>query len=85
MNEEEKKVYLWFVVNLPRMLTFYSSLHIFNLVNILHFARQGKKHILIPDDWPIESDWSFELLASSVSGVVGNEIKQEEWENWTKD
>ena len=84
MTEEEKKVYLWFITNLPKMVDFYSTLHIFNLVNILSYAEQGKKHILIPDDWPIESAWSLELLASSAGGVMKNKSKLEEWENWSK-
>lgn len=84
MTEEEKGVYLWFVTNLPKMVDFYSTLHIFNLVNILSWAKHGKRHTLIPDDWPIESAWSLELLVASVGGVMKNNDKQEEWENWIK-
>ena len=82
MTEEEKKVYLWFVTNLPKMVDFYSTLHIFNLVNILSWAKQGKRHTLIPDDWPIDSQWSFELLAASIMGACNNPEKKKELAEW---
>ena len=84
MTEEEKKVYLWFITNLPKMVDFYSTLHIFNLVNILSYAEQGEKHMLIPENWPIGSGWSLELLSASIQGVLKNECKRDEWLNWIK-
>ena len=84
MNEEEKEELLWFTQNLPLLIDFYSTLHIYNLVNMENMASKGEKHMLIPEHWPIGSDWSLELLSASIQGVLNNECKRDEWLNWIK-
>ena len=84
MTEEEKSVYLWFTQNLPLLIAFYSALHIYNLVNMENMASKGEKHMLIPENWPIGSGWSLELLSASIQGVLKNECKRNEWLNWIK-
>ena len=84
MNEEEKEELLWFTHNLPLLIDFYSALHIYNLVNMENMASKGEKHMLIPENWPIGSGWSLELLSASIQGVLKNECKRDEWLNWIK-
>ena len=84
MNEEEKYELLWFTQNLPLLIDFYNALHIYNLVNMENMASKGKKHTLIPENWPIGSGWSLELLSASIQGVLKNECKRDEWLNWIK-
>ena len=84
MNEQEKEELLWFTQNLPLLIDFYSTLHIYNLVNMENLASKGEKHMLIPVNWPIGSGWSLELLSASIQGVLKNECKRDEWLNWIK-
>ena len=84
MNELEKEELLWFTQNLPLLIDFYSALHIYNLVNMENLASKGEKHMLIPENWPIGSGWSLELLSASIQGVLKNECKRDEWLNWIK-
>ena len=84
MNEEEKYELLWFTQNLPLLIDFYNALHIYNLVNMENMASKGEKHMLIPENWPIGSGWSLELLSASIQGVLKNECKRDEWLNWIK-
>ena len=84
MNEEEKEELLWFTQNLPWLIDFYNTLHIYNLVNMENLASKGEKHMLIPENWPIGSGWSLELLSASIQGVLKNECKRDEWLNWIK-
>ena len=84
MTEEEKEELLWFTQNLPLLIDFYSTLHIYNLVNMENMASKGEKHMLIPENWPIGSGWSLELLSASIQGVLKNECKRNEWLNWIK-
>ena len=84
MNEEEKEALLWFTQNLPLLIDFYGALHIYNLVNMENLASKGEKHMLIPENWPIGSGWSLELLSASIQGVLKNECKRDEWLNWIK-
>ena len=84
MTEEEKEELLWFTQNLPSLIDFYSTLHIYNLVNMENMASKGEKHMLIPENWPIGAGWSLELLSASIQGVLKNECKRDEWLNWIK-
>ena len=84
MNEEEKEELLWLTQNLPLLIDFYNALHIYNLVNMENMASKGEKHMLIPENWPISSGWSLELLSASIQGVLKNECKRDEWLNWIK-
>ena len=82
MNEEDLLVYTWVKDNLDTMIDFYQTLHIYNLVNIKEHAKDGIRHFLIPDSWPMDSRWGLELLYSSISGVMKVESMQKRWLNW---
>ena len=84
MTEEETMLVKWFTNNLPLLIAFYSTLHIYNLLNMENLASKGEKHMLIPENWPIGSGWSLELLSASIQGVLKNECKRDEWQNWIK-
>ena len=82
MTEDERKVFEWFTANTSKMVEFYCTLHIHNLARMFAMALEDKRHILIPDDWPIESQWSFELLAASIMGACNNPEKKKELTEW---
>ena len=84
MTEEETMLVKWFTNNLPMLVEYYNTLHIFNLVNMQLLASQCQKHILIPESWPIKTQWSFELLAASISGCLNNPDMNKRWEDWYK-
>ena len=82
MTEDEYKVFNWFSANTPKMVDFYCTLHIHNLASMYAKAVEYERHMLIPDNWPIESQWSFELLAASILGACNNPEKKKELTEW---
>lgn len=82
MNDDERMIFEWFAINTKELVDFYLTLHIHNLARIFAMALEGRRHTLIPNDWPIESDWSFELLAASIMGACNNPEKKKELAEW---
>lgn len=83
MTEEERVIYTWFTENIPtRIFDFYETLHIYNLYRMYELAQQGIRHILIPDDWPVDSQWGMELLAASLKGATNSKRMKDQYIEW---
>lgn len=82
MNSEDNVVLEWFGTHMEDIVVFLGSLHVANLVNMYGNALNYKRHMLIPDHWPIESGWSFELLVAAIRGFSNNEQTQEAIVDW---
>ena len=82
MELTEWEVFNWFANNVATTVDFYNSLHIHNLDMIYRSATQHIKHMLLPDSWPIESAWSFDLLQASIKGACNNPVMQKRLSDW---